>query len=365
MEGRSQNRKRVKKIGYTDDTFSNYVKTQILRAELLTAKQCEYYKGIREKTADAVKTFHQVITDSEELDSLFSSLESYVINYIHETVGTDAQARYNQGKLLFEITTMFTPTKGPSFITNLKNALKALPKITSKISLKNAVAKLKTIPKVDYNRRIKEFTDNPSEFVKFLKTLLKTPAIDLSTLLKYKEFIPTGIHKTNLKLVDFTKVEIPVGDTRLKDLYQTLDNIKHFGDDGSLTEKALELWGKQAGYKVGDGKHNAIIPNGDPVNGFDLVLYKGDIKKPTEILIFESKKSTSINLSGPNSSSGLPSQMSFSYVRYISNKYLLGSGGEKKKLADAILNMPHGSIDKFVFTVIDGDIYILKLDSTY
>jgi len=125
----------------------------------------------------------------------------------------------------------------------------------------------------------------------------------------------------------------------------------------------------QNGYAKLDGRYGSN-------NGYDGVYIKGDINNPTEIIIVESKQFKYVNNKAediiehggvalnPNyDPTGLPAQMSDEWVQYIADKKLMKLGGDRTKLANAIINSPAGTVKKYVAAVdkIQGEINFLRL----
>jgi hypothetical protein len=92
-------------------------------------------------------------------------------------------------------------------------------------------------------------------------------------------------------------------------------------------------------------------------------------KERTEIIAFEGKQMSngSASLNGANASTGLPVQMTESWIRYIADNKLDGLGGLKEATAKAIQNSAPGFIQKYVVAVdkTTGQINFLKLGSGF
>jgi len=70
-----------------------------------------------------------------------------------------------------------------------------------------------------------------------------------------------------------------------------------------------------------------------------------------------------VNLGQPNPNTLLPSQMSDDWIKYVAEQKLINLGGDKTKLANAIINSPAGTVKKFVAAIdkTKGEINFLKL----
>ncbi len=174
--------------------------------------------------------------------------------------------------------------------------------------------------------------------------------------------IPGGANKTNIGKTlwnDAYKIT-PTNGSSAKNV---VDDIIVNGDNlGAKTEGLVDDIMTGQGYQIADGKYYGA--NG--VNGYDGIYYKGGIDNPSEIIIIESKQmssSGSASLSGPNTNTGLPSQMSDNWINYVATDKLDGLGGLKQQTADAIISASNGSIQKYV-AVVDkttGEINFIKL----
>lgn len=196
--------------------------------------------------------------------------------------------------------------------------------------------------------------------------------LDITKLKNIVSEIPTGNNLTNLKYTQFKyKVKPTSGDAK-----KWVDEVIQYGDNGAngvkagdRTEKAVNALMENKGYTLLDGKYGSN-------NGYDAIYIKGTTQNPTEIIIIESKqfkyKNGKVDLEGglkiepqganlgqPNANTGLPSQMSDEWVRYVAEK--LEKAG-KTDIADMILDNP-GLIKKYVSAVdkVEGEINFLKL----
>ncbi len=172
--------------------------------------------------------------------------------------------------------------------------------------------------------------------------------------------IPGGANKTNIGKTlwnDAYKIT-PTNGSSAKNV---VDDIIANGDNlGAKTEGLVDDIMTGQGYQIADGKYFGA--NG--TNGYDGFYYKGTIDNPSEIVIIESKQMSatgSATLGSPNSNTGLPSQMSDSWVQYVQNKLRqTGKTSEANMIRDF-----DDKITKYVSAVdkSKGEINFLKLET--
>jgi hypothetical protein len=152
----------------------------------------------------------------------------------------------------------------------------------------------------------------------------------------------------------------PVVDAPLK---QKADDIIANGDNlGTKTEEVQDiLFVNKAGYAKLDAKYGSN-------NGIDGLYIKGTVNNPAEIMVCEAKQWQSgggVSLNQGNLNTGLPTQMSIDWVRYVAEKLKQTGIPEKVAIGDMLLlhTTPNGIVKRNI-TVVNkqtGDINILNL----
>jgi hypothetical protein len=207
---------------------------------------------------------------------------------------------------------------------------------------------------------------------------------DLTTFKNLSGQTPTGNKwLVNFKFSDFAdatkgmKVEKSVLE-KIDGVSSKLNQIKTSGDyAGNLTEEIAESIMREKGYTVikDIGKYGSN-------NGYDIVAFKGSIDNPTEVIIIEGKQfkqgklaefdeslqtyydeATGLRLNNANEATGLPTQMSKSWVfDFVGQQKLLPLGGNKTQLALSIENN-RDIVERYVFAIdkSEGNGYFLKL----
>jgi hypothetical protein len=178
--------------------------------------------------------------------------------------------------------------------------------------------------------------------------------------------IPTGKNLTNLKKSEFITYGYKVKPS-VESLRICIEDIKFNGDPlGRKTEGIIDEIMISNGYNKMEGKYRGN-------KGFDGVYIKGTAKKPTEIVIIESKQfryikdeadvlveHSGMTLNPPSPATGLPAQMSEDWINDVSQN--LRNAG-KLEISDMVDNYPN-LIIKYVSAVdkVLGEINFLKLD---
>jgi hypothetical protein len=187
---------------------------------------------------------------------------------------------------------------------------------------------------------------------------------DLTAFKNTSPKVPGGANKTNIGKTlwdDAYKVKPKNGSSA----EGVIDDVIANGDNlGAKTEGLVDDIMVNNGYSIADGKYFGA--NG--VNGFDGVYYKGSLDNPSEIIIIESKQmssSGSSTLSGPNSNTGLPSQMSDNWINYVANKLKNTSNVELAFKIEELQLTNTGFIKKYVAAIdkAKGELNFLKLDN--
>ncbi len=168
------------------------------------------------------------------------------------------------------------------------------------------------------------------------------------------------LHKSSHKIDPGVNTELQ---TKVNDIIANGDNT------GTKTEQIQDkLFTEKAGFNNPplDAKYG---PNNNPVgdDGIDGLYIKGTISNPTEIVISEAKQWDGVGgvtLNDGNTSTGLPIQMSDSWIQHVAQKLIQTGDANKIAIGNMLQNPANANIIQKYLTVVNkstGDINVLKL----
>ncbi|CAI9429312.1 hypothetical protein MSHRCOH1_03790 [Candidatus Ornithobacterium hominis] len=195
------------------------------------------------------RAVYEVLKDTERLKQATQAIKQQLSEYVGETANASNQARYNQGKLTFDIVTLFV---GVGEVKALLKGEKTVAQLFSKIGKlpKDAITEIRKIkkPKRGDAKRIFEKVRKGKVIGKIGNTPIKSVYGDIR---KFSEYALTNPSKKGL----------------------FVDSWGYKLDDA---ERLLEIYRKQAIEAVKNGK---VISSG--VNNFGVKLYKIKTKLKT------------------------------------------------------------------------------------
>jgi|GEM_PF-2605964 len=158
----------------------------------------------------------------------------------------------------------------------------------------------------------------------------------------------TNNYITSASITSYAK-KVPMYSKEMAALMNQLKNATNTQSKGEIAEKICERYFKDCGYNVFIKKLN------NSGHGLDMIVYKGTLTNPKDVIIIEAKKiveANGIKLNPPNKTSGLPSQMSIEWIRRgINGLFDITTGSEKKFIEYCGIN--HQKLSRMVVGVSD------------
>jgi hypothetical protein len=98
----------------------------------------------RDKTYNVLKQIYQLVSNKEKLNEACKSVKEKLGDYTNETAGVDNQARYNQGKIVFNVASLFIGVGEAKALINGEKTLLTVIKegLTAYASLPSTILKL-------------------------------------------------------------------------------------------------------------------------------------------------------------------------------------------------------------------------------
>jgi hypothetical protein len=207
----------------------------------------------RDKTYNALKQMYLVISNKDKLNEAYDAVKGKLGEYADETTAVDNQARYNHGKIVFNVASLFI---GVGEAKALLNGEKTLVLV-----LKEGLSAYATIPET-----ILKLTQKAGrEGIAYIA--LKTG--NKGAYLGYK------LANTEIKLADVTAQQVFANiewATKNGVILEKIENVKYIDQAGKEQSGVLEL------VKQEDGKLGVKIGNGVNFN-LDKLLKNENFKK--------------------------------------------------------------------------------------